>query len=205
MSEDDFGGLVSSVPDQIYGDSFERLASLIGHVAMHWSDLHYSLYGLFQIVINDRAISQAIFFKPTSDTQQRAIVKAAFLAKFADRPEMTAAYNDIDKRINKLSGERNAAMHTAWMYSDTSTDLLPISGWKPHASLDTTDPAGQFRRLANDISSISVDLIVLGDEAFVALNPEPQRPAAPILPRAADLFAFDDYPQPTNNQPRTGG
>jgi hypothetical protein len=154
-------------------DAQEEFAALIGRVTMYWNDLQYSILSLFEVVLGTPdQITSAVFFSLKSDAAQRDMVQAVFATRFASDPKLVTNLGKLMERIGKASGERNAAIHTAWSYWTNENKMGPAVAWVPHKKL-SDDPKAQFEELCVRIQELDEKLWEFIDHANMLLNVGP--------------------------------
>lgn len=154
-------------------DAQEEFAAIIGRVTMQWNDLQYSILQLLEVVLGaEPEIASTVFFSLKADSAQRELVQAVFATRFASDPKLVANLAKLMDSIGRTSGERNAAIHTAWSYRSAENKMGPAMAWVAHKKL-TDDPKGQFEDLCIRISELDEKLWDFINHANIVLNVAP--------------------------------
>lgn len=131
-------------------ERWDEHARLIGRISMISNTVQYSVFTLFHILSDtDVEIASAIFFSLKSDAGQRDLVNAVAKVRITETEEL-ALIKKISDAINvagRLSGERNAFIHTMWAMNVTDKTLSPIPGTIPHPRLELD----RIENQANDL------------------------------------------------------
>jgi hypothetical protein len=149
-------------------DQLDKHAELIGHVVVSWNEVHWFMYVLFA-TFSGMPEQQArdVFFSIRSDASQRELTLAAGKFALAGRPHLWARLQDVMSAIDKLAGERNAAVHTMWGLNlwealkslpDTPIQMSvgPLKGSR-HGSLKG-DFSKQFEELRDALKQHAIEL-----------------------------------------------
>jgi len=159
-------------------DAHQELALLIGRVCMAWNELQYTIYGLFEVTSElEPNAAGAAFFSLKADTAQRDLVQALFSAQFQGRPDLVKKLTKAMNEIGKMSGERNAAIHTAWSYWASEHRMGPSMAWIAHKSLKG-NPAHHFSDLVRRIDDQCEVIWEVFDEALALMQALPPKPLA---------------------------
>lgn len=140
----------------------DKDAQLIGHVTMIWNMAQHAVFVLFQAVSElPSDAAQAVFFTIRQDSAQRDVTLAlceAVLIK--DDADILAAIRNAITRLNKLSGERNAAVHTIWNVSEIKERgfLRPNPSIRFHSKKLGPDVRRQFQDLYTELARLTVDI-----------------------------------------------
>lgn len=145
---------------------------------MAWNEVQYTIYGLFEIVSDLGPNSaKAAFFSLKADTAQREMVQALFASEFQGRPDLVTRLNKALAAVGKMSGERNAAIHTAWSYWVSERKMGPAMAWVSHKSL-RGDPVAQFGDLIRRIDEQRYVILDVFDEVLELASALPPKPLA---------------------------
>jgi hypothetical protein len=121
------------------GKEFDAYALAVGKVAYAWNHLQERLGQIFGIVLGAEAnhfIATAVWYSSDSDRAQQAMLREAITASPADRwLNRPKAKDDIIwllKEANKLTDDRNNAIHTpvaVWLGGAPSIDPQFVLAW----------------------------------------------------------------------------
>jgi hypothetical protein len=135
-------------------ETVEERAALIGKVTIVWNICQSLVYSIFHRLTGmARPNSRAVFFSLKADTAQRDITLALAQSELSDQPQLLAKIVHVIHRLNQLSTERNAAIHTMWAILDPKEGLRPHPQVTHNKTLDINDPWGQFDRLLDKLNS----------------------------------------------------
>lgn len=127
---------------------------LIGQISWAMNSTQIFIFSaLMRISKIDEALAQAIFFSIKSDAGQRDILTAIVNYVFRDEPghDIFVRYQKVISDVNKISGERNAFIHTIWCYG-------PIEGvaadrtFPKHHRLNSQNVTEQGEKLVANIT-----------------------------------------------------
>ena len=127
----------------------EEYARLIGRVVISWNEVQWAIYCLFlEFCEMDSQRATDVFFSIKNDTSQRAMALAASKA-LSKHPRQWEDFRNTIGDLDRLAGERNAAVHTMWGFNLYSALLDPegvlsfgpMVGTIPHRALKENFPA----------------------------------------------------------------
>jgi hypothetical protein len=128
-------------------------AALIGRVAIAWNDLSYLLSVLFQMLSGMPELkAREVYFTPPSDTAQRNLLAAVAKVALKPHPSILKELADCLDGITRLSGQRNAAIHTSWVISIPGNEFVPSPAVPTHKALKQ-DFVTQFEALKTDLNN----------------------------------------------------
>lgn len=129
----------------------------IGQATVSMNSTQMLIYHIFQEISGlDHAIAAAIFFSLKADSAQRDVAKAVAEAAFSSEVELKNRVIALIDRAGKLSGDRNAAVHSFWAKSKDGVTIVPYL--PSHRRLDKTDPAKTIAELLPKLDSLCSDL-----------------------------------------------
>jgi hypothetical protein len=117
--------------------------------------------------------SKAVFFVLKADNNQRDIVQALAKVSLRPHPELLTQFTELMKQIDRVAGDRNAAIHTMWATHYPSRRVTP-SPWAPRHGALADDYETQFTKLAENLRNIFRELIRL-HERLLKLFPSPEK------------------------------
>jgi hypothetical protein len=139
-------------------------AHIIGMVAVSWNGAQESLYLLFVVLMGlKKPEAEAIFFTLKADSAQRDITRELAKVILASNADLSKRTTDAITAFDKLSGERNAAIHTMWHASIPEATITPSPHARHHGSLKP-DHRAQFLELADKLSDLESLLFELARE-----------------------------------------
>jgi hypothetical protein len=124
-------GLVSQESE----DAFNKLKVVVGDIVIAWGTLHGVISAMLgpTLQISDD-VANAMLATLSVDAHQRNLITAAVRSSPVP-PEMVAAVAALFQKIDKLSGERNAFIHTVWSYNPETEKLTGLAMPRLHGSL----------------------------------------------------------------------
>lgn len=148
-----------------------KLYESIGAIVVTMNTAHWLVFEMMSLLLNtSREDTVPIYYSLKADAAQRDLT----LAIAADRlthpieagllSRISAAVNDL----GKLSGVRNAFIHTHWMQQSSSSGVRFACEGKPHPKLDLNDPLGQAKKLLTSLDELIDRLGDLCDELEAA-------------------------------------
>jgi hypothetical protein len=136
-----------------------RHAELIGRVALLWSDVHQHIGQLFE-QFTPSAEERKRYWDTPSDNAQRQLARAAASVALREYPDLRERFEKTLDEIDRLAGDRNAAIHSYWAIDLPNGKILPHRSVPPHKSL-RADFEVQFKQLMEKLSNIWIDLFDL--------------------------------------------
>jgi hypothetical protein len=143
-----------------YGDH----AALICRVTIKWNTVQMMVYLLFRQLCklpSDQA--QAIFFGLKADSAQRDITRDLAAVVLAPHKALADRTKTAISNLDRLAGERNAAVHTMWAVMSLEGDVTPVPGLRHHGKLEK-DFTSQFQRLERDLSTLLEQFLELRND-----------------------------------------
>jgi hypothetical protein len=142
-------------------------------------DRHYA------VVKHPSEMPLAIWYALTSDRQQRSLLEALANVALTDWPTAKEEVLWLLKQVDGLSGERNDAEHTAFLFStaeDTSIVLVPAVENSPGRTerLKGRKLSEQFAKTTDDLITLFRYADAITDQLLPA---EAERPAWPERPQ----------------------
>lgn len=146
--------------------ALDEHAKLIGNVTIAWNTAQSLVFAIFSVmsrIAPESDNAAAIFFALKSDIAQRDITTAVIESELGTsaHPEHKKLAERLKRpihKLNSLSAERNAAIHTMWSFvsgdEHENGRVLPSSGVIHNPVLDINDAAGQFERLEAKLGSV---------------------------------------------------
>jgi hypothetical protein len=155
-------------------DPADQHAAMLGHVSVAWNDVHWMLYRIFDVLSSmPTDQSKAVFFAIKTDGAQRDVIQALAKVSLRPHPELLTQFTELVKRIERVAGDRNAAIHTMWATHYPSRRVTP-SPWAPRHGALNDDYETQFTKLAEDLRNIFRELIRL-HRRLLKLFPSPEK------------------------------
>ena len=136
------------MPDQ--QSEADKYAFLIGHIVISWNEVHWAVYALFlELSGMDPDRAKDVFFSVRNNSTQRDMTLAAGKNALTAHPTIWESLRMTINELDKLAGERNAAIHTMWGFNyynallDPGGKLSfgPMANTVPHKSLKDDFPA----------------------------------------------------------------
>jgi len=153
-------------------DLADQHAAMLGHVSIAWNDVHWMLYRIFDVLSGmSTDQSKAVFFALKTDSAQRDIIQALAKVSLRPHPELLTQFLEMMKRIGRVAGVRNAAIHTMWATHYPSRMVTP-SPWVPRHGALADDYETQFTKMTEDLRNIFREIIPL-HERLLKLFPSP--------------------------------
>lgn len=180
-------------PDDIL-EAFAAHAPQIGHIVFAWSRLQERLSDLFTLVSGtDESISYAIWRALYSDRSQRDILSAAANVALKDyaRPDgLTDGPSPLDdvnwllERADGLSGDRNVAIHSPYLFEMRDGTLSVVLN-RPGRQLSDTELAREFEIYRDEITALWRYAEALASVIKIKSGPRPPWPERPLLRASA--------------------
>ena len=95
------------------GGVVARHAALIGRVTLMWSDVHAQVGQLFEDFCASEEVRKR-YWETQSDRTQRQLLLAVGSVVLQDYPDLRGRLEKTLAEIDRLAGDRNAAIHTYW-------------------------------------------------------------------------------------------
>ena len=149
-----FDGAESAIADLL-----NEHARIIGHLTIVWNTAQHTILQIFEAVSDlSPEAAQAVFFAVKSDSGQRDITMALCEAELPQNDsDLLPAISSGIKRLNKVAGDRNAAIHTMWDIGAAVNDgmMLPSRKIQHHHKRLSADAAQQFSLAFQEIVAIN--------------------------------------------------
>lgn len=135
-------------------------AMVIGMVTVAWNGAQENVFRLFHLLSGmPKPMAEAVFFSLKADSAQRDITRAVC----EHTTELNEKYRqnaiDLIVKLDKLAGQRNAAVHTMW--DDDAARRGSITPSTKHAAHHRSlkpDPTAQFQELTVELMKIGLGL-----------------------------------------------
>lgn len=183
---------------------YDRHALLIGQVNMVWNDVQTEIFLMFRELSGmPWASADAVFFAVRTDAAQRDMTSALAKQVLSNKPEALKETLQLINEIGLLAGQRNAAIHTAWIVEDGSE--LP----KPYLRLNTPkalkdNSLAQFEKLRSDLLDLFLALARHRNSgALVPTSPEKARTPKAAQEASLGANAPLSVPQSTPHPPQS--
>ncbi len=137
-------------------DPIAAHAELIGRVTIAWNDLHRVIGELFEEFSDSEAARQR-YWSVRSDAGQRNLAFAAGMAALRLFPELRQRFETTMVEIDRLAGDRHAALHTYWTRKFPDRKIGPHEQVKRHGRL-RDDFVKQFTELVKKLSHYQTQL-----------------------------------------------
>lgn len=181
--------------------ALEDLSERIGNVTISWNSCQEMLFMIFwRLTAMPHEAATGIFFTLKSDSTQRDITGALVKARLSDRPTLKKELLDNIEKLNKLAGERNAAIHTMWDNAGGLQNIVPSRMVTKHnGKLEKEEFLIQFLRLTIALDKIQICLI----ESFWEITELPPLPSIEPLQVVATHIsrAEDSHPDRSPKPP----
>jgi hypothetical protein len=155
-------------------EAFDTYAVAVGRVSAVWNHLHFTLGGLFAMIIGgDTELILAAWGSIENDRTKREMLRAAIDAASPERwktPKAPADLHWVLKRAQKLADVRNDAMHAlVSLHLGAETVEVTVS---PHARGERekklVDRAAKGRKLLDEFAKCERDADALSGFVFSA-------------------------------------
>lgn len=147
-----------------------RHAELIGRVALMWSDVHRKTGQLFEdFVASEEARKR--YWETQSDRTQRQLLLSVGSVALQDFPDLRERLEKTLVEIDRIAGDRNAAVHTFWAIDLPGGKIIPHRRIPPHKRL-RDDFEAQFKGLLKTLSEHWLSLFDLHIDYFDRRNVE---------------------------------
>jgi len=104
----------------------DKYAFLIGRVVISWNEVHWAVYALFlELSGMDPDRAKDVFFSIRNDSSQRDMTLTAGKTALVAHPTVWESFRTTINALDKLAGERNAAIHTMWGFNYYNALLDP--------------------------------------------------------------------------------
>lgn len=150
--------------EQTFDDTSEKFrahAERIGQATIAWNFAHSAVFIIFQQLAKMKyEKSQAVFFALKADVHQREITMALARVQLANQPKALSKVIAAIAKLNELSAERNAIIHTIWNVPGpneairTNTDLKLF-----YRGYDQDDVADRIEEFSHKVSLAQDSLI----------------------------------------------
>jgi hypothetical protein len=125
-------------------------AELIGRVTLTWSDVHAQLGQLFEDFCTSEEARKR-YWETQSDRTQRRLLFCVGSVALEDYPDLRERLEKTLAEIDRLAGDRNAAIHTYWAIDLPAGKILPHRRIPSHKRL-RADFEVQFNQLLEKLS-----------------------------------------------------
>jgi hypothetical protein len=141
-----------------------RHAELIGRVTLMWSDVHAQIGQLFEDFCAS-AEARKRYWETQSDRAQRQLLLSVGSVALQEYPDLHERLERTLAEIDRLTRDRNAAIHTYWAIDLPSGKILPHRRLPPHKRL-RPDFEAQFNELLQKLSDHWINLFDLRIDYF---------------------------------------
>ena len=146
------------------GGIFAAHAELIGRVTLMWSDVHAQVGQLFEDFCSSEE-AQKRYWETQSDRTQRQLLLSVGSVALQDYPDLRERLEKTLAEIDRLAGDRNAAIHTYWAINLPAGKILPHRRVPSHKRL-RADFEVQFDQLLERLSDHWLSLFDLHIDYF---------------------------------------
>jgi hypothetical protein len=146
------------------GGIVARHAELIGRVTLMWSDVHALAGQLFEDFCASEKARKRYWETPSDRTQRQRLLSVGSVA-LEDYPDLLERLEKTLAEIDRLAGDRNAAIHTYWAIDLPAGKILPHRRVPSHKCL-RADFEVQFNQLLEKLSDHWLSLFDLRIEYF---------------------------------------
>jgi hypothetical protein len=146
------------------GGVVARHAALIGRVTLMWSDVHAQVGQLFEDFCASEEARKR-YWETQSDRTQRQLLLAVGSVALQDYSDLRGRLEKTLAEIDRLAGDRNAAIHTYWAIDLPAEKILPHRRIPSHKRL-RADFEVQFDQLLERLSDHWLSLFDLHIDYF---------------------------------------
>jgi hypothetical protein len=138
-------------------------AELIGRVTLMWSDVHAHVGQLFEDICASEEARKR-YWETQSDRTQRQLLSSVGSVALQDYPDLRERLEKMLAEIDRLAGDRNAAIHN-WAIDLPAGKILPHRRVPSHRRL-RSDFEVQFNQLLEKLSDHWLSLFDLRIDYF---------------------------------------
>lgn len=149
-------------------EDWRELYEMIGRIVVTSNTAHWCVFEMMGILLNtSRADTTPIYYTLKADSAQRDLTLAIAQDRLV-HPEEEPLLAKLTAEVNalgRLSGQRNAFIHSHWTMEHYGDELhrFSVEG-KPHPKLELSNPLDQARRVIGEIDAAIDRLIAICDE-----------------------------------------